>query len=42
MIKIFDTTQDYETYSANGLKSGELCYVAEDKTAHLEQTTSMV
>ena len=34
MIKVFDTTQDYETYSAGGLKSGELCYVAEDKTAH--------
>lgn len=34
MIKVFDTTQDYEAYSANGLKSGELCYVAEDKTAH--------
>lgn len=34
MIKVFDTTSEFETYSAGGLKSGELCYVAEDKTAH--------
>lgn len=34
MIKVFDTTKEFETYSADGLKSGELCYVAEDKTAH--------
>ena len=34
MIKVFDTKQDYQTYSGGGLKSGELCYVAEDKTAH--------
>jgi len=34
MIKVFDTTKEFETYSAGGLKSGELCYVAEDKTAH--------
>jgi hypothetical protein len=34
MIKVFDTTKEFETYSADGLKSGELCYVTEDKTAH--------
>lgn len=34
MIKVFDTTNEFETYSTGGLKSGELCYVAEDKTAH--------
>lgn len=34
MIKVFDTTQDYEIYSADGLKSGDFCYVAEDKTAY--------
>lgn len=34
MIKVFDTTQDYEIYSADGLKSGEFCYVAEDKTVY--------
>ena len=34
MIKVFDTINDFLSYSASGLKSGELCYVAEDKTAH--------
>ena len=34
MIKIFNKTADYETYSANGINSGELCYVKEDKSAH--------
>lgn len=34
MIKIFNKTADYETYSANGINSGELCYVIEDKSAH--------
>lgn len=34
MIKIFNKTADYETYSTNGINSGELCYVKEDKSAH--------
>lgn len=38
MIKVFDTTQEFADYSQNGLKIGELCYVAEDKTAHFKTT----
>lgn len=36
MIKVFDTVKEFEDYSINGLKSGELCYVSEDKTAHFK------
>lgn len=34
MIKVFDKTNEYEAYSLNGINSGELCYVKEDKSAH--------
>lgn len=34
MIKVFDKSKEYETYSANGINSGEVCYVKEDKSAH--------
>jgi hypothetical protein len=34
MIKVFDKSKEYETYSLNGINSGELCYVKEDKSAH--------
>lgn len=34
MIKVFDKTKEYEAYSLNGINSGELCYVKEDKSAH--------
>lgn len=33
MIKVFDKTKEYEAYSLNGINSGELCYVKEDKSA---------
>jgi hypothetical protein len=36
MIKVFDTVKEFEDYSINGLKSGELCYVSEDKVAHFK------
>jgi hypothetical protein len=34
MIKVFAKSKEYETYAANGINSGEVCYVAEDKSAH--------
>lgn len=34
MIKVFDKSKEYETYSAGGINSGEVCYVKEDKSAH--------
>lgn len=36
MIKVFDTVKEFEKYSQEGLKNGELCYVAEDKVAHFK------
>ena len=34
MIKVFDKTTEYEAYSLNGINSGEVCYVKQDKSAH--------
>ena len=34
MIKVFETIKDYNTYAPNGLPSGEMGYVIDDKSVH--------
>lgn len=34
MIKVFNNTQEYNTYTSNGLKSGDLYYVKDDGSVH--------
>lgn len=34
MIKVFETTEDYNIYAPNGLPSGEIGYVKDDESVH--------